>query len=140
MTGRIVVGLDDSPAALAALRWAGRIGAAVDIAIAIDVIACWQHPNVGSDDLPAPADVNDAASRQMAAKSIDEAFGGVRPAGLRLLIRQGQPQNVLTQASAEAEMLVVGSRGRGAFASAVLGSVSICCAGHARCPVVVIHG
>ncbi len=138
MTGRIVVGLDGSPAALAALQWASRIGAAIHVAI--DVITCWEHPNVGSDDLPAPTDANGATSRQMAASSIDEAFDGVPPAGLRLLVRQGQPHTVLTQAGAGAEMLVVGSRGRGTFASTVLGSVSIYCAEHARCPVVVIHG
>lgn len=137
-SGRIVVGLDGSESALEALRWAGRIGVA--IGVNIDVVACWEHPQVGSDDLPAPTYRNGSQTRQVAAKWVDEVFGGARPEGLRLLVRQGEPERVLTQAATGAEMLVVGSRGRGAFASIVLGSVSIYCAEHARCPVVIIHG
>jgi nucleotide-binding universal stress UspA family protein len=136
--GRIVVGLDGSAGSLRALRWAGRISDAIDVRI--DVLACWQFPHVGSDDLPIPAYRHDVDVEHSATQAIDEIFGDRRPEGLRILVRQGPPEQVLTAAGVGAEMLVVGSRGRGSFASVVLGSVSIHCAEHATCPVVIIHG
>lgn len=136
--GRIVVGLDGSTASVAALRWAGRISDAIDVPI--DVLACWDYPaGIGSDDLPAPPYRHDVDAEHSAALACEEVFGVRRPNGLQILIRQGRPEAVLTAAGVGAEMLVVGNRGRGGFASVVLGSVSIHCAEHATCPVVIIH-
>jgi len=54
------------------------------------------------------------------------------------LVAQGDVSGALIEASRNAEMLVLGSRGRGGFAGLKLGSVSQECVQHAACPVVII--
>jgi nucleotide-binding universal stress UspA family protein len=55
-------------------------------------------------------------------------------------IEDGPPSLILLAFAEDAEMVVVGSRGRGGFVGLLLGSVSQHLAEHARCPVVIIHG
>jgi nucleotide-binding universal stress UspA family protein len=52
--------------------------------------------------------------------------------------REGQPAHVLLQAAENADPIVVGNRGRGGFASLLLGSVSQQVVHHAACPVLVV--
>ena len=135
---RIVVGVDGSGQSKLALRWA--VSVAATTRASIDAVAAWHFPvNFGwgyvSDGWDPEADATKALE-----DSIDEVFGTERPAGLRLLVRQGLPAKVLLDESRGATMLIVGSRGHGGFAGLLLGSVSANCAEHATCPVLVIHG
>jgi nucleotide-binding universal stress UspA family protein len=52
-------------------------------------------------------------------------------------IVEGHPAEALVEASRHADLLVVGSRGHGAFSGMLLGSVSQHCATHAASPVVI---
>ena len=58
---------------------------------------------------------------------------------MRLRASMGAAADVLILESHGADLLVVGSRGHGGFASMLLGSVSMQCAQHASCPVTVVH-
>jgi nucleotide-binding universal stress UspA family protein len=59
---------------------------------------------------------------------------------VRALVVEGNPAQVLLDASDDADLLVAGSRGHGGFTEALLGSVSQHCVHHAHCPVAVIRG
>jgi nucleotide-binding universal stress UspA family protein len=75
---------------------------------------------------------------------VADAVAGVSSPGelvkIRSVVAEGHAAQVLLDASEGAELLVVGSRGRGGFTGALLGSTSQHCAQHATCPVVVVRG
>ena len=136
---RIVVGVDGSAASIEALHWAARVGTA--IGVQIDAVAAFEYPasyfgySATSGVLDADHDV-----AQVLHDTVTKAYGDAKPDGLRLLVHAGHsPSKVLLDLSGEAEMLVVGGRGHGGFMGLPLGSVSLACAEHARCPVVVVH-
>ncbi len=135
-TRRIVVGVDGSPESVEALRYAARLAASSGTTI--DAVIAWQYPYPIGWAMP-DWDPHEAA-RKVIIAAADEAFGTDRPRGTNLLVREGNAARVLIEASGEAQLLVVGSRGRGGFAGLRLGSVSAHCAEHAKCPVLVIHG
>ena len=134
----IVAGIDGSDNSKDALRWAGR--QAELTGDTVDAIIAWEFPAFSGW---APADAEDLDfprfAEQTLAQAVDEVYGPDHPAWLRTRVVAGHPAQVLVEASADAELLVVGSRGYGRFADALLGSVSTYCVHHARCPVVVIR-
>jgi nucleotide-binding universal stress UspA family protein len=135
---RIVVGVDGSEQSKLALRWAVRISATTSASI--DAVTAWHFPiSFGWGYTSEVWDPETDATKCLE-DTVDEIFGAERPAGLRLLVRQGLPAKVLLDESGGATMLIVGSRGHGGFAGLLLGSVSANCAEHATCPVLVIHG
>jgi nucleotide-binding universal stress UspA family protein len=132
---RIVVGVDGSDASIDALRWAGRLGVA--LGSEIDAISSWEYPgSYGLGSMPVEWNPADDAAQSLAT-ALKSAFGDDQPAGIRLRVVQGQPAKVLIDASADARMLIVGSRGHGGFVGLLIGSVSTACAEHAGCPVLV---
>ena len=135
---RIVVGVDGSPSSEQALRWAARIAPAIDAGI--DVVTVWHISDAyGLGYLP--NDYNPSRdAEKIQSEAVDRVFPDSRPDSMRLLVKQGNPPKVLLDASADASLLIVGSRGHGGFVGLLLGSVSASCAEHATCPVLVIHG
>ncbi|MEU3644873.1 universal stress protein [Lentzea sp. NPDC034063] len=136
----VVVGIDGSPAAQSALRWA--VEDARRRGCPVDVITAW-HPDYGGMIGPVPAEVLMAMSPQAmkdsAQKALDGAVQGFEGVEIRRILVEGDPRDALTRASEDAELLVVGSRGHSTVVEAVLGSVSSYCVHHAACPVVVIR-
>jgi nucleotide-binding universal stress UspA family protein len=140
---RIVVGVDGSAASRAAFRWAVR--QAELTGATVQAITAWQYPVASGGYAWAPVAVLDSTDLQEAAEKtladeISEVVGARTDIKLQPQAVEGNPAQVLLDASAGADLLVVGSRGHGGFASALLGSVSQHCVHHADCPVVIIRG
>jgi nucleotide-binding universal stress UspA family protein len=137
-TARIVVGVDGSDGSKAALRWAARQAGLTGAAL--EAVITWEYPTFYGWAPAYPDDLDLASlAEQTLADALDEVFGSDRPAWLRSRVLEGHPGQVLIEASAGAELLVVGSRGYGGFADALLGSVSTYCLHHGRGPITIIR-
>lgn len=136
-TQRIVIGIDSSEPPKAALRWAIRQAELVHGEV--EALAVWDA-FTGYGRIPyVEADLMEKLAGTRLSESIDEVAGPDPSVRLHGRTVQGDAAQVLVDASRDADLLVVGNRGHGLFASALLGSVSDRCAHHAKCPVVVIH-
>lgn len=141
----IVVGVDGSPAAQQALRWAiaeGRLrGAAVRAVYAWELSAGAGAPGglVGASVFGSVA-LDPAQLQRSAEARLAELVGDVSGQDeVERLVVEGHTAEVLVEQAKDADLLVVGSRGHGGLAGALLGSVSQACAQHAECPVVIIR-
>lgn len=138
--GRIVVGIDGSPGSRAALRWAiaeARLrGASVEVVTAYAV--SYQAMNPESAYLEADPEALVARVKEMQASAIAEE--GAPDVAIVPRAVPGPAPGILVGASQGAELLVVGSRGRGRVRDLLLGSVSHYVTHHAPCPVVVVRG
>ena len=144
--GVIVVGVDHSAGAKAALRFAleeARLRQAT-----LRVVHAWQFGYIGATTglegaLPAVGgELEDF--RRGAEAALDETLKDVGAdndgVAIERRVDQGTAAAVLVEESRGADLLVVGSRGHGGFAQLLLGSVSQQCAQHAFCPVVIVRG
>jgi nucleotide-binding universal stress UspA family protein len=137
----IVVGIDGSPASQQALVWAHA--EAVQRGVDLDVVMAWTFPYRWSEGFNAEWAADTEFFAKAAAADADLAIdmmlaGTPRPAWLRVHIVEGSPAPVLLHVARDAELLVVGTRGRGGFADLMLGSVSTACLHHTRCPITVV--
>lgn len=135
-TSTVVVGVDGSPQSISALRYAATLAAPLGYGL----VAFWSWlPRIALEDYT-PEWAPEQEARDSLEKSIEQAFGQDVPAGLQRKVVMGPAAPNLIEASKEAAMLVLGTRGRGGFKGLVLGSVSSSLAAHAKCPVLIHHG
>ncbi|MGV9254592.1 universal stress protein [Streptomyces sp. NPDC003697] len=135
---RVVVGVDGSPSSYEALRWAARYARLVDGTV--EAIHAWDTPSaIGWSGPAIDPEFDFEQARERFSQELRSVFPDEQSVELRKHLVEGDPSEVLIRASQGAEVLVVGSRGRGGFARAMLGSVSQRCAQHAACPVVVVR-
>lgn len=138
-----MVGVDSSEPSKQALLWAQFLAASTGGTV--EAVAAWEpftaYGVMGAGLAVVPPAYNPAEDASAALDAtVDEVFGEHRPAGLRASVHEGNAALVLIEASRDAQLLVVGNRGRGGFAGLLLGSVSSACSAHAHCPVVVLRG
>jgi nucleotide-binding universal stress UspA family protein len=134
MKYKVVVGIDGSDDSDAALRWALAEAGAHDGEV-IAVFA-WQMPFVSN-----PAAFDRAELEQDGKDFLVNRVSLVAPApGVPLtpLVAEGDAAEALVMASREADLLVVGARGRSTFLRVAVGGVSLRCAVAARCPVTLV--
>lgn len=146
--GRVVVGVDGSPGARAALGWAlgaaARAGAPLEVVSAYPVDFYWTDPYLIDTRR---LDAVRADTEERVRGFLDEvrrdpavaAVPGVAQVPVDVVVAGGAPLDHLVARAAGADLLVVGSRGRGGVRSTLLGSVALHCVAHAPCPVVVVH-
>ena len=135
-TGRIVVGVDGSDTSGAAIRFAFRQAAYRRIGL---TAVHAEMPTRRHPALRVPPEIADQVERQLFAEAMESKRVLVPGIDVRTKVVHGHPAQALIDASANAELLVVGSRGRGGFAGMLLGSVSQAVLQHAACPVAVVR-
>jgi nucleotide-binding universal stress UspA family protein len=137
--GRVVVGVDGSETAARALEWAlaeARLRPATLVAV-----HAWEAPYVGAEIAPAMAyDVVEyqRGAREVIDAAVDSADTSGLSAPVERVVATGGAGPALLDTAADADLLVVGSRGYGGFKGLLLGSTSHHVTHHAPCPVVVI--
>lgn len=147
MAGTIVVGVDGSDASREALQWAAAEAALREARlVAIHVFAFMPLTAIGdpgmipmpAGDLPGQLEAERTGARAELERAVADAFPDGPPKGFEVRLVEGDPSDSLVTEAGDAELIVVGSRGRGGLTSALLGSVSGHVIHHAACPVVVV--
>ncbi len=137
---RIVVGVDGSEESLAALEFACRRATLTKESVV--ALHAWK-PSPMQADQQEQVPTALAERRQAAEASLDEYVMGVHADNPDVTVEREAvalaPASALTEASANASLVVTGSRGRGVFAGLLLGSVSHNVLQLARCPVAVVR-
>jgi nucleotide-binding universal stress UspA family protein len=138
----IIVGIDGSGHSRRALEWAVREAAIrhaplTVLAVQQAVAGYWggavAYP--GDQEL---AEQAGKAAQQETDEVLEQLGAESRPPQVTVRAVTGIPAEVLLNAAADADMIVVGSRGAGGFRKLLMGSVSSQVTHHAHCPVVVI--
>ncbi len=141
----IIVGVDGSSASRVAVDWAARDAARRGVAVKL-VHVLVPPAVMAFPDVPMPpgfAEWQDEEGRKLLDAAVTTVQEAATDAGAEVEVSTdmvaGPAIPVLADLSSAAQMIVVGSRGRGALARALLGSISTGLAHHAHCPVAIIH-
>ncbi|MGW0211731.1 universal stress protein, partial [Streptomyces sp. NPDC003233] len=134
-TAPVIAAVDGSDDSLRALEWA--VDAARRRAAPLRVVHVRQYAAWGQADVLVAAEpeaegdpVLDDVRNRLAERGAGSA--------VEYVALEGVPGAVLPELGADAQLLVLGSRGRGGFASLLLGSNGLAAARDAECPVVVV--
>lgn len=138
----ILVGVDGSRESDAAVRWATAEAVLRGLPITLmhviaPIVVTWPVRYLESSYVEWQED-NARHVIERAQKTLLATIGEARPPAVRTKVQRDGIVTELAAASAEASMIVVGSRGMGPVGGAVLGSVSRSLLHHARCPITVV--
>ncbi|WP_104168998.1 universal stress protein [Arthrobacter sp. SX1312] len=136
----VLVGYDGSDGSRRAVLWAAHHAAVSGLPLV--VVHCWVWPFF-TQDLGPVGDIKDSGLQRAAERTSAEGLDLAKQAepDLEVSVRliTGFPSEVLTRLSADAALLVTGTRGLGGFAGLVIGSVSLHLAASSSCPIAVIR-
>ena len=128
----VVVGIDGSESSKHALRWAVRQAQLTGAELV--ALTAWHLPEMYGY-VSRDYDVDAANMLDRVLKEVLDPPPEVR---VTPRVVEGRTASVLIDASKDADLLVLGTRGHGGFEGMLLGSVSQHCVNHAACPVVVV--
>jgi nucleotide-binding universal stress UspA family protein len=135
----IVVGVDGSPGSVAALRWA--VAEAGLRRASVEVVSAWSIPAIVATPFVPALGYSWADLKEAAQEAVDQVIRELGPhpdVTVTTKVIEGRAAHVLLDEAADADLLVVGSRGLGGAAELLLGSTSHTCAHHTRIPLVVV--
>ena len=140
--GRSVVGIDGSDPARATLEWAAK--EAELRGAKLEIVGAWAFPMYvdpmgGAFPMPGMYEKTEANEREMIEAEVAKVLGPNPNIAYEIMVRCGSTATELLAAAEGADLLVIGSRGRGGFASLLLGSTALQCIHHATCPVTVVR-
>jgi nucleotide-binding universal stress UspA family protein len=138
LEGPVVVGIDGSPTSEAALAFAYE--AAYLRGVPLLAVHTWTDYLIESTTAAVlDGDAIDADERRLLAERL-AGWGEKYPdVSVQRLVTRYRPARTLVEQSEHAQLVVVGSRGRGGFAGLLLGSVSHALLHHAACPVAIVR-
>jgi nucleotide-binding universal stress UspA family protein len=138
----IVVGIDGSHNASLALTWAMKEAALRTAELTVMTVHSVPASYWSGGPVLLPGDEEKVAEARKAAEAavtkVGTEFNGTKPEAVSVVAVNGFPAQVLIDASAHCDLLVIGTRGGGGFAPLRLGSISSQVVQHAHCPVVVV--
>jgi nucleotide-binding universal stress UspA family protein len=136
---RILVGVDGSAAARAALEFA--VGEARMRGATLVPLMAVEIPDYAWIDPYAVSTHPEEDTLQRARQKLDRILAAAGAEGIEVdpVVTTHPAPRALVDRSADSDLLVVGSRGHGGFRGLVLGSVSMQCVLHAHCPVTVVR-
>jgi nucleotide-binding universal stress UspA family protein len=138
----IVVGIDGSHHASRALDWAMTEAGVRKADLTVIAVNSVPAGYWTSNPVTLPGDAERVEEiRKSAQEAIDKTAAGLddqQPKSVKVVALSGFPAKTLIDASEDADLIVVGSRGGGGFGALFLGSVSNQVVHHAKCPVVVV--
>jgi nucleotide-binding universal stress UspA family protein len=141
--GAVVVGVDDSEgsrmALVQALQEAARRGVPLLAVTAYASPAAWAPEIAAVLEAKLETEARSAEQRLVAEVLAEQREQGVEVPQVRVGLRTGAAADVLVRVSRDAELLVVGHRGRGAVKSRLIGSVGMSAVVHAECTVLVVR-
>ncbi|MEU0216690.1 universal stress protein [Streptomyces sp. NPDC006265] len=141
MTGLVVVGVDGSASSLAAVEAAAREARLRGAGLRVVHAFVWPatHVPFGSPPLGPPESGLQNMVDRMVAEAVERARTVWPEVDVSHVVLSGEPLTVLEAQSRAAALVVVGSRGMGAFVGLLVGSTAVHLAAHGRCPVLVVR-
>ncbi|QCU76887.1 universal stress protein [Citricoccus sp. SGAir0253] len=138
-THGVVVGVDGSEQSVSAAKWAAREAEARNLPLTL--VTAYTMPVFAASALEAGYGVpDDTMIRDGAMQVLQGVVNQIGTLAVPLVhrVEMGDAAGVLVDYSADANLLVAGTRGRGGFFGRLLGSVASALPAHAKCPVVIV--
>jgi nucleotide-binding universal stress UspA family protein len=138
----ITVGVDGSDHSERALEWAAKEAGVRHVPLTVLAVHQVASNQWTGNPVTYPEDAPEVEKVRQAAEALTQkVIGHIQPGPTSVTVRAANDlaSRALIEASADSDLVVVGSRGAGGFSRLMLGSVSSQVVGHAACPVVVVR-